>query len=78
MYALKYSFSYFRRKITRDYSRGPIYGRLVWRGKAKEGDMKITNALKKDWKIVELPNYAAFEGKVEQIEAIIPKGGRSC
>jgi hypothetical protein len=64
--------------MAREHSHGTIYGRLVWRGKAKDRDTKITSTLKKGWRIVEFPNYESFAGKLEQIESIIPNGGRSC
>ena len=54
-------------KLSKDQEHGKIYGRLVWRGKAKEHDMKIGPALKKQWHLVEVPDYGKFKGNADDL-----------
>ena len=50
---------------------GSIWGRMVWRGRAKPVDERIGRALKPDWKLISLPNYKHFKGSDREIEEII-------
>mmetsp|Transcript_49954 Transcript_49954/g.139949 ORF Transcript_49954/g.139949 Transcript_49954/m.139949 type:complete len:110 (+) Transcript_49954:32-361(+) len=53
---------------------GKVFGRLVWRGRPKDRDMQITSALKKQWSIVDLPDYTgSFRARDEEIDKLIPK-----
>ena len=70
-----------RVKLSKDQNHGKIFGRLVWRGKAKEVDQRINTALKKQWSLLELPNYqSGFKGKPDEIKSRIPDPslGRTC
>lgn len=68
-----------RVKLTKDQLHGSVYGRLIWRGKPKEKDEKITSALKKQWSMVKFPDYSKFQGRQAEIEALVPKNTtRSC
>ena len=57
-------------KLSKDQEHGNVYGRLVWRGKAKNYDMKIGPALKKQWSLMQAPDYSSFKGKDEEVSAL--------
>jgi hypothetical protein len=44
----------------------------VWRGRPKPTDEKITAALKKQWSVLQLPDYASFKGSTEELHSLIP------
>ncbi len=44
---------------------------MVWRGRPKLKDEKIGSSLKKQWKMVQLPDYQKFSATPEDLEAII-------
>jgi hypothetical protein len=53
-------------------SSGKVYGRLVWRGRPKDTDKQITSALKKQWSLLDLPDYTKFGAKEEELKNLIP------
>lgn len=57
--------------LSKDQNHGKVHGRLVWRGIAKPKDMKIGRALKKDWKLLEVPGSPSFKGEPAELEQII-------
>ena len=61
-----------RVKLSKDQNHGKVYGRLVWRGRPKPKDEKISATLKEQWKLISLPNYKEFSGKKEEIDSLIP------
>ena len=61
-----------RVKLSKDQNHGTIHGRLVWRGKSKPEDRRINSALKKQWSILELPNYRNFKGKPDEVAKLFP------
>lgn len=50
---------------------GSIWGRMIWKGRAKPLNERIGRAIKPDWKLLELPNYKHFKGSQNEIEEII-------
>lgn len=65
-------YCYYRVKLSEDQQHGKIHGRLVWRGRAKPADQKITTALKKEWTLISTPNYQSFQGTPADIAKLIP------
>mmetsp|Transcript_10539 Transcript_10539/g.17176 ORF Transcript_10539/g.17176 Transcript_10539/m.17176 type:complete len:107 (-) Transcript_10539:166-486(-) len=59
--------------LSKDQNHGKIHGRLVWRGLPKPKDEEISTALKRQWQLVELPDYASFDGSAESISRRIPE-----
>lgn len=62
-----------RVKLSKDQNHGKVYGRLVWRGRSKDKDERITSALKKEWEMLSMPDYSKYEAKPDQVESLIPK-----
>ena len=60
-------------KLSKDQEHGKIYGRLVWRGRAKETDEKISTALKKEWQMLSTPDYGKFTATETQLVSLVPK-----
>ena len=52
---------------------GKVYGKLIWRGRPKEKEEKIGPRLKKQWLLLDLPDYTKFQGHPEHINELIPK-----
>ena len=50
---------------------GKVWGRLIWRGKAKDKNEMMGSPLKKEWNLVSLPDYGKFTGDDKDVEAII-------
>ena len=44
---------------------------MVWRGRLKEKEEKIGGTLKKQWLMVQLPDYQKFHGKAEDVAALL-------
>lgn len=59
--------------LSTDQNHGKVYGRLVWRGKAKETEEKITSALKREWQVISTPDYSNFTGTEQSVQQLIPK-----
>ena len=51
---------------------GKAWGRFVWRGMARPTNKRIGTALKKQWSLVEAPDYTKFDGTEAKVEAMIP------
>ena len=49
-------------KLSKDQNHGTIFGRLVWNGREKPRDQRINTAMKKQWSLVGLPDYAGPKG----------------
>ena len=47
------------------------WGRLVWRGVVKPHDERIPSPLKKQWSLVEVPEYKKFKGTEQCLQTII-------
>lgn len=60
-----------RVELSKDQDHGNVYGRMVWRGVAKDKDDKIGSTLQKEWKLLETPDYSIFKGEEDQIKKII-------
>ena len=58
--------------LSRDQDHGKVFGRLVWRGRAKETETKIAGPLKKEWSLVSHPNYGVFSAQNEQLQNLLP------
>ena len=52
---------------------GSIWGRMIWKGRAKPINERIGRAIKPDWKLLELPNYKHFKGSENEVEEMIKK-----
>lgn len=52
---------------------GSIWGRMIWKGRAKPINERIGRAIKPDWKLLELPNYKHFKGSQNEVEEMIKK-----
>lgn len=57
-------------KLTPDQNHGKVYGKLVWRGRAREEEEAITCTLKRQWQLVGLPDYKSFTGKADEINSL--------
>ena len=61
-------------KLSKDQCHGKAYGQLVWKGNVKGGVRQIGTASKKEWSIVDFPDYGAgFRNQPGQIEGILSK-----
>jgi small subunit ribosomal protein S34 len=60
-------------KLSKDQSHGKAWGRLIWRGRAKEKDEKIGCPLKTQWTLVGLPDYKTFDGEGDKVAEIIKR-----
>jgi hypothetical protein len=67
-------------KLSKDQTHGTIFGRLVWRGKSKETDMRINSSLKDEWSLVSTPDYKNFNPAKADLSELYPTVGadRSC
>lgn len=66
-------------KLCPDQKHGVVHGRLVWRGVPREKDEPIPSALKREWKVVEFPNYSMAKNKNVNVAEVIPKvSSRTC
>ena len=57
--------------MSKDQNHGKAWGRLVWRGRPKAKIESIGCTLKKEWSLVETPNYKTFTGSDEDLIAIM-------
>lgn len=69
-----------RVQLTPGQNSGKIWGQLVWRGRPKPfGEERINMPLKRQWRLVELPDYNWFKGSDEHVDMMIPKNTeRTC
>ena len=68
--------------LSKDQNHGKIWGRYVYRGKQQSTkNERIGSALKKEWLLVDLPNYSTFKGRdsdiVEILSSSLPYEGPS-
>ena len=68
----RFNFPFYSAKVGKNDNYIKIKGRQVWRGIAKPKDENIRSTLKKQWRIVTLPDYSKFSGEPSQIENLIP------
>lgn len=59
--------------MSKDQNHGKAFGQLVWRGRPKEKIKQIGAALKKEWRLLETPNYKHFTASAEDLAKLIPK-----
>lgn len=57
--------------LSTDQNHGKAWGRLVWRGVVKDKDERIPGPLKKQWSLVETPQYKKFKGTEQCVQNII-------
>lgn len=50
---------------------GKVWGRLIWRGKAKDKNEMMGSPLKKEWQLIALPDYHKFAGDDKDVDTII-------
>ena len=62
-----------RVKLSTDQKHGSAYGLLVWRGIPRAKPEKIGPALKRQWTLVETPDYTSFDGSSKAIEMLTPE-----
>lgn len=62
----------YRVKLSKDQKHGSVYGRLIWRGLTKEKDEKIGAPLKKEWSLLQLPDYKKFNAKPDDFIPLFP------
>ena len=62
----------YRVNLSPDQKHGKVWGRLVWRGKAGEEEL-IRSPLKKQWSLLNLPDYSTFNGTVDEVNNMLPK-----
>ena len=70
---LSFSYTNKRVRLSGSNAHGKIWGRLVWRGRPRLKDEQIGATMKKQWKLVGVPDYRNFTGKTEEIQELIPK-----
>ena len=56
---------------------GKVWGRLIWRGKAKEKNELMGSPLKKEWQLISLPDYSKFAGGDDDVDAIVAENSIS-
>jgi hypothetical protein len=61
-----------RAKLSPDLKHGQLHGRLVWKGRMAEKDEEIRSPLKKQWHLLEIPDYSKFKGDAEEIIKAVP------
>ena len=47
-----------RVELSKDQNHGKVFGRMVWRGRPKEIEERLGSTLKKEWRLVSLPDYS--------------------
>ena len=47
--------------MSKDQNHGKAYGKLIWKGKEIPKIQKIGNTLKKEWKVISVPEYRTFQ-----------------
>ena len=57
--------------LSKDQLHGKVWGRLVWRGNAKDKTERLGSPLKKEWSVVQLPDYKTFTGQEKEINDLI-------
>lgn len=60
-----------RVKLSPDQNHGKVYGRLVLKGRASEVEEAIRSPLKKEWRLVGLPDYKTFTA--DNVDSLFPK-----
>jgi len=45
---------------------------LVWRGLTKEKDERIGGPLKKEWSLLQIPDYKTFSAKPQDFASLFP------
>ncbi len=71
MITTEHFFVFSVRLSVKDQTHGKAWGRLVWRGRPKAQDEKIGGVLKKQWRMVQKPNYKTFSATPEDLNALI-------
>jgi hypothetical protein len=49
-------------KLSKDQNHGMVYGQLMWNGQLKPKVERIPGTNKKEWTLLELPDYHTFKG----------------
>lgn len=63
-------------RLSKDQGHGDVWGKLVWRGIRKNyHPRKLASTLKKEWKILDLPDYNTFKGSEEEMEDFLKTHG---
>jgi hypothetical protein len=57
-------------KLSKDQNHGKAYGQLVWNGRPQAGTVEIGAPLKKEWSLLETPDYSKFKGKSQISEML--------
>ncbi len=55
-----------------DPQHGKAWGKLVWKGRLKDKEERIKTGLKKEWKLLEFPDYQKFNGDAAEVLKSIP------
>ena len=58
-------------ELSKDQDHGKAWGRLVWRGRPQEKDDRIHSARKRQWSLVETPDYRSFKGDTASVQQVI-------
>jgi hypothetical protein len=59
-------------KLSKDQDHGDIWGKMVWRGIRKtEQPKKLASVFKKQWTLLDLPDYSKFHGTTDEMDALL-------
>jgi hypothetical protein len=61
-----------RVKLSPDQNHGKVYGRFVWKGASRGKEEQIRSPLKKEWHLVDLPDYSSFTATAQDLEKLAP------
>lgn len=62
---------FLRVKLSPDQNHGKVFGRLVIKGRASGAEEAIRSPLKKEWRLVGLPDYKTFTA--DNVDSLFPK-----
>lgn len=67
-----YIFNFSRVDLSPDQFHGKLYGKLVWGGVPSPKEELIRSPLKKQWSLIDFPDYTKFQGTPSDIQKLIP------
>jgi small subunit ribosomal protein S34 len=59
-----------RVQLSKDQLHGKAWGRMVWRGRLKDEEERIGSPLKKEWSLVNVPDYTHFRGNLQDLNSL--------
>jgi small subunit ribosomal protein S34 len=59
-----------RVQLSKDQMHGKAWGRMVWRGRLKGDEERIGSPLKKEWALINIPDYSSFKGNLKDLDSL--------